>query len=228
MSSERVEAALEALRRGEFVVVADDRDRENEGDLILAAECMSTARLSFLLRHTSGVVCVALTRARCQALALPPMVPDNTESQRTQFMVSVDAAQGTSTGISAADRALTISALANPACGPRSFLRPGHVFPLRARNGGVLERRGHTEAAVDLARLAGLRPAAALCELTAEDGGMLRGAALEQFASVHGLPFLHIAELVEYRERHDPLLSPASSAAADALLDHYAQARVQA
>lgn len=227
MSSQRVQAALEALRRGQFVVVADDQDRENEGDLILPAESVSTARLSFLLRHTSGVVCVALTRARCQALALPPMVPENTESQRTQFMVSVDAAQGTTTGISAADRALTIRALANPACGPRAFLRPGHVFPLRARSGGVLERRGHTEAAVDLARLAGFRPAAALCELTAEDGSMLRGAALERFASVHALPFLHIAELVQWRERHDPL--PAQPAAsAEALLEHYAQPQVQA
>ncbi len=227
MSSQRVEAALEALGRGQFVVVADDQDRENEGDLILPAESMSTARLSFLLRHTSGVVCVALTRARCQALALPPMVPENTESQRTQFMVSVDAAQGTSTGISAADRALTIRALANPACGPRAFLRPGHVFPLRARGGGVLERRGHTEAAVDLARLVGFRPAAALCELTAEDGSMLRGAALERFASSHGLPFLHIADLVQHRERHDPLLAQPGCSSAEALLDHY-QARVSA
>lgn len=230
MSLHRVEAALEALRRGQFVVVADDQDRENEGDLILAAESMSTARLSFMLRHTSGVVCVALTRARCQALALPPMVPENTESQRTQFMVSVDAAQGTSTGISAADRALTIRALANPTCGPRSFLRPGHVFPLRARTGGVLERRGHTEAAVDLARLSGFRPAAALCELTAEDGSMLSGAALEHFARLHGLPFLHIADLVSYREQRDPLTVPtaSASASADALLDHYSQPRVQA
>lgn len=229
MSLHRVEAALEALRRGQLVVVADDQDRENEGDLILAAESMSTARLSFLLRHTSGVVCVALTRARCHALALPPMVPENTESQRTQFMVSVDAAQGTSTGISAADRALTIRALANPACGPRSFLRPGHVFPLRARSGGVLERRGHTEAAVDLARLSGFRPAAALCELTAEDGSMQRGAALERFALVHGLPFLHIDDLVQYRQQHEPLaVSAASTAAADTLLEHYSQPRVQA
>lgn len=228
MSLHRVEAALEALRRGQFVVVADDQDRENEGDLILAAESVSTARLSFLLRHTSGVVCVALTRARCQALALPPMVPENTESQRTQFMVSVDAAEGTSTGISAADRALTIRALANPACGPRSFLRPGHVFPLRARAGGVLERRGHTEAAVDLARLSGFRPAAALCELTTEDGAMLRGAALEHFARVHALPFLHIDELVSYREQHDPVSVSTASTSADALSEHYAQPRVQA
>jgi 3,4-dihydroxy-2-butanone 4-phosphate synthase len=225
MSLFRVKAALGALRRGQFVVVADDQDRENEGDLILAAESMTAARLAFMLRHTSGVVCVALTRARCLSLALPPMVPENSESQRTQFTVSVDAV-GTGTGISAEDRARTISALADPRLGPKAFLRPGHVFPLRARPQGVLERRGHTEAAVDLARLSGFEPAGALCELTADDGSMLRGAELERFASAHDLPFLTIADLVGYRRATEP--QSAGAAAGDALLEHFWLPRVQA
>jgi 3,4-dihydroxy-2-butanone 4-phosphate synthase len=225
MSLFRVKAALAALRRGQFVVVADDQDRENEGDLILAAESMTAAKLAFMLRHTSGVVCVALTRARCSSLALPAMVPENSESQRTQFTVSVDAV-GTGTGISAEDRARTISALADPKLGPRAFLRPGHVFPLRARPQGVLERRGHTEAAVDLARLSGFEPAGALCELMAEDGSMLRGAELERFAQAHDLPFMTIADLVGYRRATEPQL--AGAAAGDALLEHFLLPRVQA
>src|SRR5688572_18724230 len=177
----RVEAALQALRRGEFVVVADDEERENEGDLIIAAESLTAEKLAFMLRHTSGVVCVAITRQRAAELALPLMVAENSEPHRTQFTVSVDCAHGTSTGISAADRSRTIRALGTRNVGPASFLRPGHVFPLRARCGGVLERAGHTEAAVDLARLAGFEAAGALCELMAEDGSMLCGAALTSF-----------------------------------------------
>jgi 3,4-dihydroxy 2-butanone 4-phosphate synthase/GTP cyclohydrolase II len=198
MSQAKVSAALGALRRGEFVVVADDRDRENEGDLILAAEYMTPEKLAFSLRHTSGIVCVAVTKSRAQALALPLMVKQNEETHRTQFTVSVDA-RGTGTGISASARSRTIVALAQPESEPNTFLRPGHVFPLIARPGGVLERPGHTEAAVDLARLAGLEPAGALCELMAEDGSMLSGAALEQFAAAHGLAFLHVADLVSHR-----------------------------
>ena len=230
----RVEAALDALRRGNFVVVADDTDRENEGDLILAAESMTTEKLAFLLRYSSGVVCVAITRERALELELPPMVPENSESHGTQFTVSVDAAWGTTTGISAYDRALTIRALGNRRVGPRAFLRPGHVFPLRARSGGVLERRGHTEAAADLSRLAGFEPAGALCELMAEDGSMLRGQALEQFAEEHALPFLTIADLVLYRRATErPLLRTCELgrgglAAGDALFQHYVLPRVQA
>lgn len=197
----KVNAALRALRAGGFVVVADDAARENEGDLIIAAEKVTPQALAFMLRHTSGVVCVALTEARISALELPLMVPDNNESQRTAFTVSVDFRYGTSTGISAKDRSAAIVALADERHGPESFLRPGHVFPLRARRGGVLERQGHTEAAVDLAVLSGLSPAGALCELTDADGEMLRGAQLEQFAARHALPFLHIAELVSYRQK---------------------------
>lgn len=195
----RVEAALKALRRGEFVVVADDEERENEGDLIIAAESLTTEKLAFMLRHTSGVVCVALTARRANELALPLMVAENSEPHRTQFTVSVDLAAGISTGISAADRSRTIRALADRTLGAASFLRPGHVFPLRARAQGVLERRGHTEAAVDLARLAGFEPAGALCELMADDGSMLCGQALVDFARRHQLAYLHIGDLVQYR-----------------------------
>ncbi len=198
--SKEVELALIALARGDFVVVADDASRENEGDLIIAAEKLTPKALSFMLRHTSGVVCVALTDERADELDLPLMVPENSESQRTAFTVTVDLRHGTTTGISAADRSAAIRALAQPNVGADSFLRPGHVFPLRARAGGVLERRGHTEAAVDLARLAGFEPAGALCEIVDEDGEMLRGEELERFALRHRLPFLHIADLVEYRQ----------------------------
>ncbi len=199
MSRNTVETALVALAKGEFVVVADDAARENEGDLIIAAEKLTPDKLSFMLRHTSGVVCVALTEQRADELELPLMVPDNSESQRTAFTVSVDYRFGTSTGISAKDRSAAIRALARPGVRAHSFLRPGHVFPLRARPGGVLERRGHTEAAVDLARLSGFEPAGALCEIVNDHGEMLRGVALERFAERHALPLLHIAELVEYR-----------------------------
>jgi 3,4-dihydroxy-2-butanone 4-phosphate synthase len=206
--SNAVELALIALSRGDFVVVADDASRENEGDLIIAAERLTSAALAFMLRHTSGVVCVALTDERADELELPLMVPENSESQRTAFTVSVDLRQGTTTGISAADRSAAIRALAEPTVGADAFLRPGHVFPLRARPGGVLERRGHTEAAVDLARLAGFEPAGALCEITDENGEMVRGADLARFALRHGLQFLHIADLVAYREATREPLRP--------------------
>jgi 3,4-dihydroxy 2-butanone 4-phosphate synthase / GTP cyclohydrolase II len=226
MSILRVEAALHALRNGQFVVVADDEERENEGDLIIAAESLTTEKLAFMLRYTSGVVCVALTARRASELRLPLMVEENDEPHRTQFTVSVDLAEGISTGISAADRSRTIRALGSPSVSAESFLRPGHVFPLRARPQGVLERRGHTEAAVDLARLAGFEPAGALCELMAEDGSMLRGKALTAFAERHGLPYLHIGDLVQYRrvnERRQQLV-----AARDAVSQHYLLPEVHA
>ena len=194
-----VEEALIALARGDFVVVADDSSREDEGDLIIAAEKVTPEKLAFMLRHTSGVVCVALTEERADELELPLMVPENSESQRTAFTVTVDFRDGTTTGISAKDRSAAIQALAQPSHGAASFLRPGHVFPLRARTGGVLARRGHTEAAVDLARLAGFEPAGALCELVDANGEMLRGRQLEAFSQRHRMPLLHIADLVEYR-----------------------------
>lgn len=214
-----VEAALRAIQQGEFVVVADDEDRENEGDLIIAAEAMTTEKMAFMLRHTSGVVCVGITPRRANELELPLMVAENNEPHRTQFTVSVDLASGITTGISAADRSSTIRALGNRRIGAADLLRPGHVFPLRARPNGVLERRGHTEAAVDLARLAGFEPAGALCELMADDGSMLRGAQLVEFATRHGLCYLHIGDLVAHRKASERRALHA--AAHDALERHY-------
>jgi len=208
----RVEAALSAIAAGKFVVVADNAERENEGDLILAAEKATSAALAFLVRHTGGVVCVALPGQRLRELGLPLMVAENTESQGTAFTVSVDLKLGTTTGISAADRATTIRGLANPSTLADDFLRPGHVFPLRAREGGVLRRPGHTEAAVDLARLAGLQPAGVLCEVMNDDGTMACGAALEGFAERHELPFLTVADLIAYRRSRERIVERTAQA----------------
>ena len=199
MSRARVEEAVAAIAAGEFVLVVDDEDRENEGDLILAAEKATEEKIAFMVRYTSGLICAPLEGSRLDELAIPLMVRDSTDSYRTAFTVSVDYLPGTSTGISAADRALTLRALADPATRPEDLSRPGHIFPLRYRAGGVLARPGHTEAAVDLARMAGLRPAGVLCEIVNDDGTMARGAALEAFADEHGIPVLTIAELVDYR-----------------------------
>jgi 3,4-dihydroxy 2-butanone 4-phosphate synthase/GTP cyclohydrolase II len=207
-----VREALHRVARGEPVVVVDDADRENEGDLILAAEKATPQAIAFVLRHTSGVVCVALPGERCDALHLPPMVAHGGDAQGTAFTVTVDARRGTTTGISAADRATTARALAGAASKPDDFARPGHVFPLRARGGGVLERRGHTEAAVDLARMAGLSPAGVLCELAHDDGTMMRPLALESFARAHGLALLRIEDLVAYRRRTEPIVEHVAEA----------------
>ena len=209
-----IEDAIAAIGRGEIVVVADDEDRENEGDLIMAADAATPAALAFFVRHTSGVVCVGLTGDRCDDLALTPMVlPDaNTESHGTAFTISVDLADGTTTGISASDRAATLRALADPDVPAMSFNRPGHIFPLRARPGGVLKRIGHTEAAVDLAHLAGHSPAGLLCELVLDDGDMARGADLRRFADEHGLLLVSIADLVRYRRRHEKLVQQTADA----------------
>jgi 3,4-dihydroxy 2-butanone 4-phosphate synthase/GTP cyclohydrolase II len=212
MSYENVTLALAAIRRGELVVVADDAERENEGDLIIAAERVTPEAIAFMVRHTSGLLCVALSGERLDALQLPLMVANNTESQSTAFTVSVDFRHGTSTGISAADRSATIRALSDPSVPPSDFVRPGHVFPLRASRGGVLKRRGHTEAAVDLARLAGLQAAGALAELVGDDGAMLRGRELEQFARAHGLVFVTIEELAAYRRSREHLVEHVGTA----------------
>ncbi|HET9958099.1 MAG TPA: 3,4-dihydroxy-2-butanone-4-phosphate synthase [Polyangiaceae bacterium] len=199
MKFQAVEAAIAAVSRGEIVVVADDPRRENEGDLILAASAATPEKVAFMVRHTSGLLCVSARRQRLDALELPLMVPQNTESHQTAFTISVDYRVGTSTGISAEDRSATIRALADAEMGPGEFARPGHVFPLRARDGGVLVRPGHTEAASDLAELAGLPPLGALAEIVNLDGSMARGVQLERFAQEYGLAFITIAELVEYR-----------------------------
>ncbi|HEY8057860.1 MAG TPA: bifunctional 3,4-dihydroxy-2-butanone-4-phosphate synthase/GTP cyclohydrolase II, partial [Acidimicrobiales bacterium] len=198
--------AIEAIGRGEVVVVVDDEDRENEGDLIMAAEFVTPEKIAFFVRHTSGLICVPLTGDRLDELDIPLMVKDNTESQRTAFTYSVDATDGTSTGISAADRAATIQALIDPATRPTDLARPGHIFPLRYSDGGVLKRAGHTEAAVDLARMAGLYPAGVLCELVNEDGSMSRVPDLVPFAKEHGLMMTSIADLIRYRRQNEKLV----------------------
>jgi 3,4-dihydroxy 2-butanone 4-phosphate synthase/GTP cyclohydrolase II len=207
-----VEQALAALARGEFVVVADDASRENEGDLILAAEKATPTALAFMVRHTSGVICVSLPAERLAELQLPMMVENNTESHRTAFAVSVDLVRGTTTGISAADRSATIRALADPTAQAGDFARPGHVFPLRCHQGGVLARPGHTEAAGDLPRLAGLYPAAALCEIVNDDGTMARGSQLAAFARRHGLAYINVSEIIAYRQAHEQLIALAATA----------------
>ena len=207
-----IEKAVDAVGRGELVVVVDDQDRENEGDLILAAEHATAEKIAFFVKHTSGVICMPMLGEDLDRLALPLMVIDNTESQRTAFTVSVDYRPGTSTGISAADRAATIRALIDPETDPGELARPGHIFPLRYRPGGVLKRAGHTEAAVDLARLAGLQPAGVLCEIVRDDGEMARLPDLEAFATEHGLLLISIADLIHYRRQKDRLVKRVSEA----------------
>ncbi len=202
-----IEKAVAAFARGEIVVVVDDASRENEGDLIIAAEYATPERIAFFLNHTSGVICMPMLGERLDELELPPMVLDNTESNRTAFTVSVDARNFTTTGISAADRSATVGALIDPATRPVDLARPGHVFPLRYREGGVLKRSGHTEAAVDLARLAGLYPAGVLCEVVTEDKTeMARLPELERFADTHGLLLISIADLIRYRRQSEKLV----------------------
>ena len=201
MALDSIEVALKAMAKGQMVLVVDDENRENEGDLILAAEFATPAAIAFMVRHTSGVLCVALPADRLDALELPLMVERNTDSMRTAYTVTVDFRHGTTTGISAADRAATIRALVDPAAQPGDFSRPGHVFPLRAAPGGVLRRRGHTEAAVDLTKLAGLLPGGVIAEVVDEDGSMARRPALESFARTHNLLMISIADLIAYRLR---------------------------
>ena len=201
-----IEQAIEAIRNGGMVIVVDDAARENEGDLIMAAEAVTPEAIAFIVRHTSGVICMPLEGERLDALQIPMMVSDNTESHRTAFTVSVDLRHGTTTGISAHDRAATIRALIDPATAPEDLARPGHIFPLRYREGGVLRRPGHTEAAVDLARLAGLTPAGVLCEVVNDDGTMARLPELASFARDHDLVLVSIADLITYRRQRERLV----------------------
>jgi 3,4-dihydroxy 2-butanone 4-phosphate synthase/GTP cyclohydrolase II len=192
--------ALDAIARGEVVVVIDDDDREGEGDLIMAAQFADTDRVAFFVRHTSGLICAAVTGARADELDLPLMCEDNSEAHSTAFTITIDVKNGTTTGISASDRAATMRALVDERTEPADLARPGHLHVLRARDGGVLERPGHTEAAVDLARLAGLEPAGVLCEIVTEDGrGMARRSELERFAMRHDLVLITVADLIEHR-----------------------------
>jgi 3,4-dihydroxy 2-butanone 4-phosphate synthase / GTP cyclohydrolase II len=207
MPPAQIKDAIDAIGRGEIVVVVDDEDRENEGDLIMAAEFATPETIAFFLHHTSGVICAPVTRERARELDLPLMVANNTESMRTAFTVSVDYRHGTTTGISAHDRSATIRALVDPSTRAADLLRPGHIFPLEARDGGVLKRAGHTEAALDLVRMAGLYPAGVLCELVNETkDDMARMPELERFSQKHGLLLISIADLVRYRRQNERLI----------------------
>jgi 3,4-dihydroxy 2-butanone 4-phosphate synthase / GTP cyclohydrolase II len=204
--------AIDDIAQGRIVIVVDDADRENEGDLIVAAEKVTPETIAFMVRYTSGVICMPVLGERLDELSIPLMVAANTDHQGTAFTVSVDARRGVTTGISAADRAITIRTLIDPATLPEDVLRPGHIFPLRYREGGVLRRAGHTEAAVDLARLAGLYPAGVLCETVNDDGTMARLPDLARFAKEHDLRLISIADLIDYRRRREVLVERVATA----------------
>jgi len=203
-----VEQAIQDIAAGKFVVVADDEARENEGDLVCAAQLCTADHVNFMTRHARGLICLTLSPERCDQLGLPQMVEHNTEAHETAFTVSVDGAArfGVTTGISAADRARTIRVAVDPATAPGDLRRPGHVFPLRARKGGVLQRVGQTEASVDLARLAGLMPAGVICEVLNADGSMARRPDLEAFCHAHGITFITVAQIVAHRLQHERLV----------------------
>ena len=209
--SNPVGQAIEAIARGEIVVVTDDNDRENEGDMIVAASLCTTEKMAFIIRNGCGIVCAPLTGDEARRLQLAPMVAMNDAPLGTAFTVSVDVKHGMTTGISAEQRCNTVRALANPNMGASDFVRPGHVFPLIAREGGVLMRSGHTEAAVDLCRLAGKRPAAVICELANDDGTVMVGPQIETFAAKHGLKRISVAELIAYRQSRENLVEQVAS-----------------
>ena len=206
-----IEQALEELRAGRMIVVVDDEQRENEGDLTLAAEFVTPEAINFMARHGRGLICLSMTGERLDELQIPLMVSENSSRFNTAFCVSIEAREGTTTGISAADRATTILRAIDPATRPGDLVRPGHVFPLRAAPGGVLRRAGQTEAAVDLARLAGLYPAGVICEVMKDDGTMARVPDLEQFCAAHGLVMITIADLIRYRMEHERLIQRRAS-----------------
>src|SRR5436853_5178020 len=203
---QRVTAAVEAFGRGEIVVVTDDDDRENEGDLVMAAVHATPEKMAFMIRNTAGIVCTPVTSELAHRLRLSPMVADNDAPHGTAFTVSVDYKHGTTTGISAEDRVATVRNLANNNAGAADFVRPGHVFPLIAKDGGVLMRSGHTEAAIDLCRLAGLEPVGVICELVNDDGTVMRGPGINAFAERHGLQRLSVADLIAYRQAREKLV----------------------
>jgi 3,4-dihydroxy 2-butanone 4-phosphate synthase/GTP cyclohydrolase II len=201
-----IESVIADLQKGRMVIVVDDADRENEGDLIMAAEFVSPAAINFMIKHGRGLVCVPTTSERLQQLGIERMVRENRETFKTDFQISVDAARGVTTGISAADRAETIRIMADPTAITEDLVQPGHVFPLRARPGGVLQRAGHTEAAVDLVKLAGCRPIAGICEIMSDDGSMARLPELIKFAKKHRLRLCTIADLIQYRRTREKLV----------------------
>lgn len=201
-----VEQAIKTVQSGGVIIIVDDEDRENEGDLMVAAEKVTPQVINFMTKHGRGLICLPLTKERLKELDLPLMVTDNTAPFRTAFTISIDAKKGVTTGISAYDRAKTVLAAINPKTRPSDLVRPGHIFPLQAKDGGALERAGQTEAAVDMARLAGLKPAGVICEIMNEDGTMARMPQLEEFSQAHNIPILTIAELIKYRMRHERLV----------------------
>ncbi|MEO0543765.1 MAG: 3,4-dihydroxy-2-butanone-4-phosphate synthase [Pseudomonadota bacterium] len=202
----KVVEALKAFEEGEIVIVMDDDDRENEGDMIVAASHCTPDKMALIVRHTSGIVCAPMTAAEAKRLNLNPMVADNEDAKGTAFTVTVDYRHGTTTGISAEDRTATVRNLANPNSGAADFVRPGHVFPLIAREGGVLMRSGHTEAAVDLCKLAGLAPVGVIGELVNDDGSVMRGPQVSAFAKEHGFKEVSVADLIAYRQRKETLV----------------------
>jgi len=206
-----IEEAIEDIRAGKFVVVVDAPDRENEGDLVVAAQHVTHEAINFMATHARGLICLCLTETRCDELGLRPMTYNNETPFETAFTISIEAREGVTTGISAADRARTIQVAIDPERGPGDLVQPGHVFPLRARNGGVLVRTGQTEASVDLARLAGLTPAGVVCEIANEDGSMARVPDLIPYCEQHGLKMITVADLVEYRRRHEKLVEQVTS-----------------
>lgn len=210
MAFAMIEEAIEDIRKGRMVILVDDEDRENEGDLTMAAEMATPQDINFMATYGKGLICVSLTEKRVKQLQLPMMVSDNTSSFKTAFTISVDAKKGVTTGISAYDRAITIQALTSEETRPEDLSRPGHIFPLLAKKGGVLVRTGQTEGSVDLARLAGLKPSGVICEVMKDDGTMARRPDLEVFAENHNLKMITIADLIKYRLRHESLVSRAA------------------
>ncbi|MGV6987822.1 3,4-dihydroxy-2-butanone-4-phosphate synthase [Testudinibacter sp. P80/BLE/0925] len=206
-SRQRVLAAIEAFKQGNGVLVLDDENRENEGDLIFPAETITTEQMAKLIRYGSGIVCLCIPQETCDRLQLPPMVTENTSVNKTAFTVTIEAAQGVSTGVSAADRVTTVKAAINPSAVASDLHRPGHIFPLKSQANGVLARRGHTEASVDLAILAGFQPAGVICEITNDDGTMARATEIVAFAQQHGYPVVTIEDLVAYRLNHEQATS---------------------
>ncbi len=201
-----IESVVDDLRKGRMVVVVDDADRENEGDLIVAAECVTPAAINFMAKHGRGLICVPTTFERLKQLGIEQMVTQSADNFRTDFQVSVDAARGITTGISAADRARTIKVMASPTAVPNDLVQPGHIFPLRAKPGGVLQRAGHTEATVDLVKLAGARPMGVCCEIMSDDGSMARLPELKEFARAHKLRICTVADLIQYRRTREKLV----------------------
>jgi 3,4-dihydroxy 2-butanone 4-phosphate synthase / GTP cyclohydrolase II len=201
-----IESVVNDIRTGKMVIVVDDADRENEGDLIMAAECVTPAAVNFMAKHGRGLICVPTTHERLKQLGVEQMVAQNRDKYRTDFQISVDASTGITTGISAADRSRTIRIMADPTAVPEDLIQPGHVFPLRAKPGGVLQRAGHTEAAVDLVKLAGGRPIGVICEIMSDDGSMARLPELKKFAKKHKLRICTIQDLILYRRTREKLV----------------------